>query len=284
MATIVDGKKISIEILAEVREELLAMRVKPKLFAVLVGEDPASISFLNEKRKKCEEVGITFQLNRYPVDITTSQLRKAIHALRQKRGAKSIIVQLPLPAHLNTQYILDAVPPEEDADMLSSRSRGLLATEKAKVLPPTAAAILRVLEVHGFMEKGADGRTSLASMHCVILGLGTLVGKPLLQLLADKVSSVTACHAGTPDIAKFTKDADLVISGVGKPGLVAGGMVRDGVVALDAGYSRMGGKVAGDMDFEGVAGKASLITPVPGGIGPVTVAMLIKNIVTLASS
>jgi methylenetetrahydrofolate dehydrogenase (NADP+) / methenyltetrahydrofolate cyclohydrolase len=272
MPIVVDGKKIAADILAEVRAEVAKMRQKPELTAILVGNDAASISYLNQKRKRCEEVGIGFTLLTFPEDITTSKLRKYIYKARSKGGHKAIILQLPLPSRINTQYILDSVMPSEDADVLSSRSKGLLVACKSPVIPPTAAAVLEILQVHNI---------SLAA-HCVIVGMGLLVGKPLSWLLADKTASLALIHSKTPDIARFTKEADILIAGTGQPGLISGDMVKSGVVAMDAGYSKMDAKVVGDIDFDSVAPKASLITPVPGGIGPVTVAMLLKNVVTLA--
>ncbi len=275
MPIIVDGKKIAGVILSQVREEILLLKKKPRLVAVLVGDDASSISFLNEKKKKCEEVGIEFTLLRFDRAITTTKLRKKISEIRASRSSSSIIIQLPLPEHINTQYILDAVRPEEDVDALSSRARGLLATGKSKVLPPTTEAILNILETY---------QIELSRLHVVLVGLGALVGKPLLNLLAEKVASLSVVHAGTPDIARFTKEADVLITGAGSPGLIGADMVKEGVVALDAGYSRIDGRVVGDIRFEEVSKKARLITPVPGGIGPITVAMLLKNVVTLAKN
>lgn len=272
---IVDGKKIAAEILAEAKKDIAAFAKKPTLFGILVGNDPASVSFLNEKRKKCEEVDIPFVLHHYPETITTTQLRKKIRDIRKKRGTKSFVIQLPLPPHINMQYILDAIPPEEDVDVLSSRARGLLATGKSRVLPPTAAAILHILATYNLKPE---------TLHVVLVGLGALVGKPLATLLAERVASLTTVHSATPDIVRFTREADVLIAGTGEPGLITGDMVKAGVVALDAGYSRIDGKVSGDLDFEGVAKKASLITPVPGGIGPVTVAVVVQNVVTLAKN
>ncbi|MDO8558533.1 MAG: bifunctional 5,10-methylenetetrahydrofolate dehydrogenase/5,10-methenyltetrahydrofolate cyclohydrolase [bacterium] len=275
MPIIVDGKKIAAGILARLREEISLLQVKPHLAAVLVGNDPASISFLNEKKKKCDEIGIEFTLYRFDETITTTNLRKKIHDIRGSKGIKAVVIQLPLPPQVNTQYILDAVRPEEDVDALSSRARGLLATGKSKVLPPTAEAVLNILETY---------QIDLSRSHVVLVGLGALVGKPLLNLLADKAASLGVVHAGTPDITRFTKDADIVIAGTGRPGLIGADMVKDGVVALDAGYSRIDGKVSGDIQFEEVSKKARLITPVPGGIGPITVAMLMKNVLILAKN
>ena len=273
MSIIVDGKTIAQNIFEEVRGDIVALGRKPKLSAILVGNNPASISFLNEKRKKCEEVGIEFTLYQYGERISTAKLRMRIARFRKEKKPDAIIVQLPLPPHVNTQYILDAIPPDEDVDVLSSRAKGLMAGGKSRILPPTAAAVLKILELHAI---------PLQDLHTVIIGLGPLVGRPLLTLLADKVASITAVHAQTPAIARFTSQADLLIAGTGQAGLIGGDMVKEGVIALDAGYSRMDGKVRGDLAYESVAQKAKLITPVPGGIGPITVAMLLKNVVTLA--
>lgn len=270
---IVDGKKLSSEILANIREDISTLKIKPKLFAILVGSNPASVSYLGEKRKKCEEAGIEFTLYNFTEAITTTQLRSRIAKIRKEKKPTAIIVQLPLPPQINTQYILDAIPPEEDVDVLSSRAQGLLATGKSKVLPPTAAAVLHIIETCNLQ---------LEILHVVLVGIGTLVGKPLLTLFADKAASITVVRSKTENMPYFTQKADVLITGVGKPNLITGNMVKEGVVALDAGYAKIDGKVAGDLDFNSVAKKASIITPVPGGVGPLTVAMLIKNVVTLA--
>lgn len=269
---IVDGKKLAADIFEKLREEISSFKQKPELVAVLVGRHPASISYLNEKRKACEKIGIGFTLYQYNEVITTTQLRGRLAGVRRKKKHASYIVQLPLPAHINTQYILNTVPPEHDPDMLSAKSLGLLVTGKSPVLPPTPEAILHILEAHA-----VDSRR----MHCVLVGWGTLVGKPLSLLLAQRTASLTIVHEPTPDIGRFTREADLLISGVGKGGLITGDMVREGVVAIDAGYGTMGDKLSGDFDYASVAAKASLITPMPGGVGPLTVAMLLKNVVTL---
>ena len=273
MQTVIDGKELASDILAGVREEVLHFKKNPELVAIIIGSDPASLSYLDAKRKKCEEVGIGYVLYQYDEKITTTQLRKKISDVRKKRKHTSIIIELPLPGHINTQYILDSIPPEKDPDMLSSRSWGLLATGKSAIFPPTAAAVIHILET---------SNVELERSHVVLVGWGGLVGKPLSLILTKRVSSLTVIRSKTPDISHFTREADILITGAGKPNLITGDMVKEGVVALDAGYSRMDGKVVGDLDFDSVSKKASTITPVPGGIGPLTVALLLKNVLTLA--
>ena|SRR3989338_5715796 len=273
MAIIVDGRKLAADIFEKLRKQVSSFKQKPELIAVLVGRHPASVSYLNEKRKACEKIGIGFTLYQYDEDITTTQLRRKLAEVRRKKKHASCIIQLPLPAHVNAQYILNTVPPEHDPDTLSAKSVGLLVTGKSQIFPPTPAAILHILEAHAI----DTGR-----MHCVLVGWGTLVGKPLSVLLAPRTTSLTIVHRPTPDISRFTREADLLISGVGKGGLISGDMVKKGVVAIDAGYGTLDSKLSGDFDYASVAAKASLITPVPGGVGPLTVAMLLKNVVTLA--
>lgn len=270
---VADGKNLAADIFEKLREEIASRKQKPELIAVLVGRHPASVSYLNEKRKACEKSGIDFTLYQYNEEITTTQLRRKLAEVRRKKKRASCIVQLPLPAHINAQYVLNTVPPECDPDMLSAKSLGSLVVGKSRILPPTPAAILHILQAYA---------VDVGRMHCVLVGLGTLVGRPLSLLLAHRAASLTIVHKPTPDVGRFTHQADLLISGVGKGGLITGDMVREGVVAIDAGYGTLDGKLSGDFDYASVAQKASLITPVPGGVGPLTVAMLLKNVVTLA--
>lgn len=273
MAIVVDGKKIAEEILAKIAEEVKKLPRKLMLAAILVGQNPASVSFLKEKRKACERIGILFKLFAYPETITTAQLRKRIFEIRKKEKPTALIVQLPLAPGLNTRYILDAIPPEEDADALSARSLGLFLAGKSATTPPTAGAFLEVLRTHGISPEGK---------YVVIVGWGELVGQPASVLFLQHRAAVTVLRSNIEDISRWTKAADIVVTGAGKAGLITGEMVKDGVVALDAGFSKIGNVISGDYDFASVSKKASLITPPVGGIGPITVAILLKNVVALA--
>lgn len=272
---IVEGKKIAEDTLQNLVSKIQALPRKPRLAVLLVGDEAGSLAFVSEKRRACERIGIGYTLHHYPATVTTSQLRQRIARIRQQSPPPdALILQLPLPPHLNTQYLLDAIPPEQDADMLSTRSLGLLLAGKSRILPPTPAAILEVLRVH---------QIPLAGTEVVLVGWGRLVGKPLSVLLLQSDATVTVLNEYTRNLSRYTTMADILVSAVGKPDLIRGEMVREGVVALDAGFSKIGNTVCGDFHLPSVSQRASIVTPVPGGIGPITVAMLLGNVVSLAA-
>jgi methylenetetrahydrofolate dehydrogenase (NADP+) / methenyltetrahydrofolate cyclohydrolase len=273
MALNIDGNRIAADILNGLKDRVANMPSRPVLHAILVGDDASSLSFLRAKEKAFKDVGLGFVLHKYPSGTSTTALRKDISKLRKRPGVKSFIVQLPLPDSLNTRYILDSIPPEEDADVLSAKAVGRSISGPGAVLPPTAGAVLHILK---------ENDIDLKTKNVVIVGAGELVGKPVSRLLAEEAASLTVLTENTPNLRDYLADADVVVTGVGSPGLITGDMLKKGVIAIDAGYSRIDGRVFGDMDFKSVSPKASLFTPPIGGLGPITVAMLIKNVIILA--
>lgn len=283
-----DGKQLAEKIIAGLKADigekklLLAAVIVPRspqatgipAGGLGIGEDAVIRKFVAQKKKIADELGVSFRTYEYPTDISTNELRKRIATIVHDADPDGIIIQLPLPPHINTQYILNSVPPEKDVDVLSARAVGDFAVGKSKVLPPVVGAIQALFQEYGIEYK---------VKHVVVVGAGMLVGKPVAAWLANEKVSFTVVDEHTPDIAEFTKKADILVSGVGRPGLITGEIIKEGAVVIDAGTSESAGKVAGDVDFDSVAPKASFITPVPGGIGPLTVAMIYRNLFTLAT-
>ena len=259
----VNGKKIAEDLKNSLREEVLKLNKKPRLGIVKVGENIISEKFLKMKIKFASDVGISTRTYDFPENISTSELRKKISRIVHTKEISGIIVQLPLPKHINSDYILNALPSYKDPDVLSRKSAG--------ILPPVVGAINRIFEDYGvgFMAK-----------NIVILGSGKLVGKPAAAWLMNQEATVCVLNSKSENIDYYLKNADIIISGVGKPGLVKSQMVKDGVVAIDCGTSESEGKLIGDFEPE-VANKASVFTPVPGGVGPITIAMLFSNLIAL---
>lgn len=296
---ILDGKALAEKIIAGLKGEFARLGKKPALAAIVVGGDAVIRKFVERKEALAGELGVDFRVYEYPADISTNELRKRIAVIVHDADPAGVIVQLPLPPHVNQQYILNSVPPEKDVDVLSARAVGDFAVGKSKIYPPVVGAIQALFE-----EYGIDYR----SKHILVVGAGTLVGKPVTAWLANEKVSFTVIDERTPDISEFTKKADVIITGVGKPGLITGNMVREGAVVIDAGTSEGGpstgstlstgsrqagspqagsgqrAPLVGDVDFDSVSQKASYLTPVPGGIGPLTVVMIYKNLLTLVKS
>lgn len=268
----VEGRKIANQIIG-----LLKKRPRPAgaLAAVLVGRDPSSISFLKQKAKIAKRLGVTFELYKYPVTISQKRLEAEVVKLGRKKRVRGIIIQLPLPLHIHSQAVLERVPLSKDVDVLSSAALGKFATKQGLVLPPVAGAIEVIAQEYGIRLKGKDA---------AVIGSGRLVGLPTAIWLVHQGSTVYFLNEATKNFSRFTKKADIIICGTGKPGLLKGAMVKRGVLVFDAGYAIKNGKPAGDCEFNSVSKKARLVTPVPGGIGPLTVAMLFKNFYDLDRS
>ncbi len=274
---IINGKKLRDEILTKVKQEVSALSFVPVFCDVLVGGDPASVQYVNMKSKVAESVGINFHKANFPESITTEDLIKEIKILNQVPNMCGIIVQLPLPSHLDKQIILNSINPELDVDCL-----GAVASEKfysgetaVGLVFPTALACMAVLE---------SLNLNLADKKIVVLGQGDLVGKPVAALLQQKNLSPVVIDSETPNQEKILKDADVIISGIGQGKFITGDMIKSGVVLIDAGASESNGGIVGDVDLESVKNIASYVSPVPGGVGPVTVAMLLKNVLTVAKN
>ncbi|MDO8560999.1 MAG: bifunctional 5,10-methylenetetrahydrofolate dehydrogenase/5,10-methenyltetrahydrofolate cyclohydrolase [bacterium] len=270
---LLDGRKLAEKILSGLREEIVKRKKLLRLAVVVVGENPVTLKFIEQKTKVAKSIGVDVRVYHFKEGVTTNALRKNIAAIVREKKNSGVVIQLPLPPHINSQYILNAVPSEKDADVLSAKALGNFFVGKAAVLPPVVGAVKAL-----FKEYNIDCR----GKNIAVAGAGRLVGKPVVAWLINETGTVSIVNEFTKDITQFTRGADIIISGVGKPKLITGDMVKEGVVVIDAGTSEAGGKIAGDVDFDSVSGKAAYITPVPGGIGPVTVAMLLDNLVTLS--
>lgn len=277
MAQIVDGNKIAGEILADLKDKVIKLKsagISPRLVVVLVGEDPASVTYTKKKREAGEPIGIVVEIKKYSGDVSQEELIKNIKEINEQQP-HGIIVQLPLPKYLDKQKVLDAIDPFLDVDCLTSVNKQKLTVgEKLRLLPPAASAILKILDFY---------RIELNRMKVLLVGSGDLVGRPLAALLRQKKVGFELANSKTENLSELAARADVIITGVGKPGLIHGGMVKNDTVIIDAATSESEtGELSGDVDFESVSKKARLISPVPGGVGPVTVAMLLNNVVDSA--
>lgn len=272
MAQILDGRKLAEKIFKEIKNEVAELGKSLRLAIVIVGEDPVVRKFVEQKKKKAQEAGIDIRIYPFPEAITTNELRGRLAEIVHEKNNHGVIVQLPLPSHLNGQYILNAVTPEKDVDMLSAKALGNFVVGRSPIMSPVAGAIKNFWEEY---------KISYKNKHIAVVGAGNLVGRPVALWLLSEHATFSVITKATPDPASLLRSADLIISGIGFPKFITKDMVREGVVVMDAGTSESEGRIAGDVDFEGVSAKASFITPVPGGIGPVTIALLLKNLVTL---
>lgn len=271
-AQLVDGKAIATAIRREVRAETETLAAKtgrpPGLAVILVGEDPASATYVRNKGKACDEVGIrSVQITR-PATTSREELLDIIHGLNKDEAIDGILVQLPLPAHIGERSILETMDPAKDVDGFHPSNLGGLLTGNPLFVASTPLGIMEVLDRF---------RVAIEGKHAVIVGWSTIVGKPTAFLLLERRATVTVCQEWTRNLDQHARQADILVVAAGKPGLVTGDMVKDGAVVVDVGINRVEGRLVGDVDFASVYPKASLITPVPGGVGPLTVAMLLKN-------
>jgi len=269
---LLDGKKLSEKILGNIKEEIKKRKLKLTLAVIQVGENPVSQIFINQKKKACEKTGINFKLFKFPAKISVLELKKEIDKIVQNPANSGIIIQLPVPKKFLPEEFLNLIPKEKDIDVLSERSLGKFYQRCLKILPPTVNGILKLLKNYKI---GSIGK------NVVIVGAGRLVGFPLATQLLKEKATLSVLNEWTRDASSFTKKADILISGVGKPNLIKGNLVKKGVVVIDAGTSMKKGKLVGDVDFKSVSKKASYITPVPGGVGPLTVACLLENLAML---
>ncbi len=273
MVSIIDGSKIAQDIRLKLREETLAFKEKtglvPGLAVILVGEDPASQVYVGRKGKACEEVGFLSREYKLPADTTEAKLLNLINDLNKDQFIHGILVQLPLPKHIATDKIIAAIDPHKDVDGFHPYNVGGLVTGSPLFIPCTP---------RGIMELIASTGIELAGKDAVVVGRSNIVGKPMALLLLAQNATVTMCHSKTRDLPTVTSRADVLIAAVGKARMITADMVKEGAVVIDVGVNRVdNGKLIGDVAFDEVAAKASYITPVPGGVGPMTIAMLMKN-------
>jgi len=270
---IIDGKKLSEEILREVKEGVAALPFTPVFCDVLVGEDPSSIQYVKMKANKASSVGMTFRSANFPTSITTEELVKEIKILNEVENMCGIIIQLPLPVHIDRQTVLDAIHPALDVDCLGSVASDKFYTGESNLAFPTALASLAILD---------SLHLDLSGKNVLVLGQGLLVGRPVSRLLQLRGVPHKTITDSTEDKEVFIKAGDVIISGIGKGKYITGDMIKEGAVLIDAGTSESTGSIVGDVDAESVKNVAGYLSPVPGGVGPVTVAMLLKNVLQVA--
>ncbi|KIH77270.1 methylenetetrahydrofolate dehydrogenase (NADP+) / methenyltetrahydrofolate cyclohydrolase [Geoalkalibacter ferrihydriticus] len=272
MAEIIDGKAIAAEIRGRIKEEAAELKksnVVPGLAVVLVGEDPASRVYVTMKEKACAEAGIFSDEHKLPVETSEAQLLALIAQLNQDARIDGILVQLPLPAHIDETRVLEAILPQKDVDGFHPYNVGRLATGNPLFQPCTPYGIMKMLEHTG---------TDLTGKDVVVVGRSNIVGKPVALMCLARHATVTLCHSRTRDLAAKVRAADVVIAAVGRPEMVKGDWVKDGAVVIDVGINRVGEKkLVGDVEYEAASRHAGAITPVPGGVGPMTIAMLLQN-------
>ncbi|GIW46591.1 MAG: bifunctional protein FolD [Deltaproteobacteria bacterium] len=273
MANIIDGKKVAEEVKKEVAQEVKKLKeetgIVPGLAAVLVGNNPASQIYVRNKRRACEEVHIYSEEYRLPEETPESELLSLIEKLNRDNNIHGILVQLPLPKHINETRILRAVSPLKDIDGFHPENVGLLVEGNPRFIPCTPHGIIRLLEHYGIEIQGKEA---------VVVGRSNIVGKPAAILLLHRHATVTICHSRTRELKEVTRRADILVAAIGRERFIKEDMVKENVVVIDVGINRLpDGKLVGDVDFENVSRKASYITPVPGGVGPMTIAMLLWN-------
>ncbi|MBE6635241.1 MAG: bifunctional methylenetetrahydrofolate dehydrogenase/methenyltetrahydrofolate cyclohydrolase FolD [Ruminococcaceae bacterium] len=277
MAALIDGKAVSASVRAEIAREAAILRDKgmiPKLAVILVGDDPASAVYVRNKHKACIEVGIEPLQITLPAETPEDELLSLIDKLNSDTSVNGILVQLPLPKHISAQKVIDRIAPDKDVDAFTHDSVGRIVEGRYGFLPCTPAGIMKLLEYYN---------VTISGKNCVVIGRSNIVGKPMALLLLNASGTVTVCHSKTVDLPSVTRRADILVAAVGIPRFVKSDMVKPGAVVIDVGINRLpDGKLCGDVDFDAVSEIASMITPVPGGVGPMTITMLMQNTITAA--
>ena len=271
MATILDGKALSTKIKRQIKEEasLLAQKgITPALAVIIVGDNPASRVYVNNKKKACEECGFISEEFALPEETSEAELLELIATLNSRSDIDGILCQLPLPKHINEEKVLLAIDYTKDVDAFHPVNVGKIMIGNFDFLPCTPAGVMELIRLTGI---------EIAGKECVVIGRSNIVGKPMSMLLLHANGTVTICHSKTKNLAEVTKRADILIAAVGRANFVTADMVKEGAVVIDVGMNRLDGKLCGDVDFKAVEAVASAITPVPGGVGPMTIEMLMKN-------
>ena len=280
MAKLIDGKAISAEVRSEIKSEtadfVANTGVRPGLAVVIVGEDPASQVYVRNKKRACEEVGFYSESYELPVETTQEELETLVERLNADKNIHGILVQLPLPKHLDEEKVLLKIHPDKDVDAFHPYNVGRIMIGNYRFLPCTPAGVMTLIERSGI---SVEGKT------CVVVGRSNIVGKPMAMLLLHANGTVTVCHSRTPDLKEVCRRADILVAAIGKADFFGADMVKEGAVVIDVGMNRNAeGKLTGDVDFKAVEPIASYITPVPGGVGPMTITMLMKNTLTAAKN
>jgi methylenetetrahydrofolate dehydrogenase (NADP+) / methenyltetrahydrofolate cyclohydrolase len=276
---LLDGKALSEKIKQNLKIEIdefkKETKITPGLAVILVGDDAASHTYVEMKAKACEKVGIYGITHKMPSDISEQDILATVQMINENPKIHGLLVQLPLPKHIDTVKLLEAINPAKDVDGFHPYNFGRLNQGLDTFVPCTPLGVMELLAEYGIDPKGKD---------CVVVGASNIVGKPMAALLLNAGATVSICHIFTKDLSSHTKKADIVLVGVGKPNLITADMVKDGAIVIDIGISKVDGKIVGDADFEAVSQKCSYITPVPGGVGPMTIAMLLKNTLKAAKA
>jgi methylenetetrahydrofolate dehydrogenase (NADP+)/methenyltetrahydrofolate cyclohydrolase len=277
-AQLLDGKSLAAQVRAEVKEKaagLAARGIRPGLAVILAGDDAASRVYVRNKVRACEETGVHSVLVELASSVSSAEVLQRVRALNDDASVHGILVQLPLPPQVNAAEVLAAVSPAKDVDGFHEANLGALVAGRPRFVPCTPSGVMRLLEHAGI---------ALAGRHAVVIGRSTIVGKPLSLLLLQHHATVTVCHSKSAGLETLTRQADILVAAVGRPKLVGGGMVKPGACVVDVGVNRLpDGRLAGDVDFDAVKNIAGWITPVPGGVGPMTIAMLLENCLIAAS-
>lgn len=277
MAVILDGKALAAKLKEDIKEQVAGLKsaaIAPKLAVILVGDDPASQVYVRNKKRDCEEVGIISQSITLPADTGREELTGIIKSLNADASVHGILVQLPLPDGLDGAEITQLIAPEKDVDAFSYYNVGRIMTGDYSFVPCTPAGCMELIKLSGVAVEGKN---------CVVIGRSNIVGKPMALLLMQANGTVTVCHSRTVNLADITRRADILVAAIGRAGFVTGDMIKEGAVVIDVGINRCeDGKLRGDCDFDSCAAKASFITPVPGGVGPMTRVMLLKNTINAA--
>ena len=280
MAEIIDGKLVSNKLREELKVEIENFKnefgITPGLAVIMVGDNPASAVYVRNKHKACADVGITSYQIELPTETSEDELLSKIDELNADKNVHGILVQLPLPKHISEEKVINRICADKDVDAFHPINVGKIMIGNYSFLPCTPAGIMELLRYYN---------VDITGKKCVVVGRSNIVGKPMALLLLEKHGTVTVCHSRTRELSEITKAADILVVAIGKAGFLTADMVKEGAVVIDVGINRLpDGRLSGDVDFEAVAEHASLITPVPGGVGPMTITMLLKNTLTAAKS
>ncbi len=278
MAQLLDGRIVAQTLLSSVEEDVRTLKsqgILPKLVVVVVGNVAASEVYVNHKIKACQQVGVESEVRAFEESITQEEMVSEIEALNRDESVHGFIVQLPLPAHLEVPKLMKAIDPKKDADGFHAYNMGKMLLDKSfeDLAPCTPKGIIELLNFY---------KIDVAGMNAVVIGRSNIVGKPMAAMLLNRDATVSICHSRTKNVSSFTKDADLIVVAVGRPGFLTADMVSEKAIVIDVGIHRVDGKLVGDADFASLEPKVKAITPVPGGVGPLTVACLLRNAVTSA--
>lgn len=275
MATIIDGKEISKQIREQIKAEVVKLKSPPGLATVLVGEDPASQVYVKNKNAACVEAGMVSHHQLFPLTVSEKKLIAHVQKLNGNPAVHGILVQLPLPKQIDASKILNLISPDKDVDGFHPVNVGRLTLGEKGLRPCTPSGVMKLIESTGMDMKGKNA---------VVIGRSNIVGKPVALMLLAADATVTICHSKTKDLAKVVSEADIVVAAIGKPEFVKGAWIKKGAVVIDVGINRVNGKLIGDVEFAEASKRAAFITPVPGGVGPMTIAMLLWNTLEVAKA